>query len=76
MIGGVRKEDGCVQYSLLIEDHAAGLVNVLEKWRDESALRVHLKLPVIVNFFNRFSPHIRGMTVKLYDAEGERGVPM
>jgi len=76
MIEGVRTEDGCLHYSLLLEDRAAGLVNVLEMWRDEAALRVHLKLPVIVNFFNRFSPHIRGMTVQVYDALNARPVPM
>jgi quinol monooxygenase YgiN len=76
MVGGVRKEDGCIHYSLLVEDRAAGLINVLEMWRDEDALRVHLKLPTIVEFFNRFSPHITGMTVQVYDAENARPVPM
>jgi len=76
MVGGVRMEDGCLHYSLLFEDRAAGLVNVVEMWRDETALKVHLKLPVIVNFFNRFSPHIRAMTVQVYDALNPRPVPM
>jgi quinol monooxygenase YgiN len=76
MIGGVRSEHGCIQYSLLVEDHVSGLINVLEIWRDENSLKVHLKQPAIVEFFTRFSPHITGMTAQLYDAENARPVPM
>jgi quinol monooxygenase YgiN len=76
MIGGVRREDGCIQYSLLVEDHVSGLINVLEIWRDEDSLKVHLKQPAIVEFFTRFSPHITGMTAQLYDAENARPIPM
>jgi quinol monooxygenase YgiN len=69
---GVRKEDGCIHYSLLIEDRAQGRINVLEMWRDEAALRVHLALPQIVEFANRFVPHISGGTAQLYDAVNPR----
>ena len=69
---GVRKEDGCIHYSLLIEDRAQGRINVLEMWRDEAALRVHLALPKIVEFANRFVPHISGGTAQLYDAVNPR----
>jgi quinol monooxygenase YgiN len=76
MVGDVRKEDGCIQYSLLVEDRAAGLINVLEFWRDEQALRTHLKLPATLAFFTQFAPHIKGMTAQLFDAANPRAVPM
>ena len=41
MVDKVRAEDGCLHYSLLVEDADKGLVNVLEKWRDDDALLVH-----------------------------------
>ncbi len=69
---GVRQEDGCIHYSLLIEDRAQGRINVLEMWRDEQALRVHLALPNIVEFAHRSVPHISGGTAQLYDAVDPR----
>jgi quinol monooxygenase YgiN len=68
----VRREDGCIHYSLLVEDRARGRINVLEMWRDEAALRVHLALPHIVEFANRFVPHIKDGTAQLYDAVNPR----
>jgi quinol monooxygenase YgiN len=76
MVGAVREEDGCIQYSLLVEDRATGVINVLELWESEEALKTHLQLDATVNFFNRFSPHLTGMTAQLYDAENARSVPM
>eukprot|EP01041_Mallomonas_annulata_P029380 gene29380-51365_t len=32
MIEKVKAEDGCLFYSLLVEDEATGLVNVIEQW--------------------------------------------
>lgn len=72
MIGQVREEDGCQHYSLLPEDRATGLINVLEIWRDEPALRVHLAQPWIVEFYARFSPHMRELNVPIYDVAGTR----
>ena len=45
MVDKVRAEDGCLHYSLLVEDADKGLVNVLEKWRDDDALLVHFGQP-------------------------------
>lgn len=72
----VLAEDGCHHYSLLFEDRAGGVVNVLEIWESEDALKVHLKMPWIDTFFHRFSPHITGMTAQLYDAVNARPIPM
>lgn len=72
MADRVRAEDGCRHYSLLAEDRAAGLINVVEIWEDEAALRVHLAQPWITEFYARFSPHIRAIDVPIYDVAGVR----
>jgi len=75
MVDKVRAEDGCLHYSLLIEDADKGLVNVLEKWRDDDALLVHFEQPWIMAFFEKFFPHLRDTTVKVFDISGERPLP-
>ncbi len=67
MVGTVRAEDGCHHYSLLPEDPAAGLVNVLEIWRDEPALRVHLAQPWTAAFLAQFGPKLQNMNVNIHE---------
>ena len=75
MVGKVRREHGCYQYSLLAEDPARGLVNVLERWEDDAALSTHLKQPWIVAFFNKYVNHLLDLNVKVYDISGVRDLP-
>jgi quinol monooxygenase YgiN len=75
MVGQVRKEKGCRHYSLLVEDAEAGLLNVLEEWDDDAALITHLGQPWIVDFFNRYSPHLQASTVRICDVSAERPLP-
>lgn len=71
MIEKVRAEDGCLQYSLLVEDDADGLVQVLEQWRDDDALMVHFSMPWIADFFAKFAPKMRASTVQIFDIAGD-----
>jgi quinol monooxygenase YgiN len=75
MIGKVRNEAGCQHYSLLVEDAAAGIVNVLEQWTNDGSLIAHLKQPWIVEFFSRHVGHLRASTVQVYDIAGVRPLP-
>jgi quinol monooxygenase YgiN len=75
MIGKVRAEDGCHHYSLLVEDAAAGLVNVLEQWTDDAALGTHLQQRWIREFFGRHVGHLRASTVRVFDIAGSRPLP-
>jgi quinol monooxygenase YgiN len=75
MAGTVRRERGCHQYSLLAEDPAAGLVNVLECWEDDAALAEHLKQPWVVAFFNKYVNELLELNVKIYDIAGIRNLP-
>ncbi len=70
MIDNVRAEDGCHFYSLLVEDEASGLVNVIEHWRDDDALGVHFTMPWIAAFFAKFSPKMLASTVQIFDIAG------
>jgi quinol monooxygenase YgiN len=67
----VLAEDGCHFYSLLVEDAAAGLVNVIEQWRDDDALMVHFSMPWIGAFFTKYSPKMLASTVQIFDISGE-----
>ncbi len=70
MIDRVRAEDGCHFYSLLVEDPATGLVNVIEHWRDDAALGVHFTMPWIAAFFAKYSPKMLATTVQIFDIAG------
>lgn len=70
MRADVLREDGCSHYSLLVQDAASGLVNVIEQWRDDDALKVHFTQPWIARFFAKFAPKMQASTVQIYDIAG------
>jgi len=63
-------EDGCHHYSLLVEDASTGLVNVMELWENDDALKAHFKTPWIVEFFGKYGPQMLASTVQVYDIAG------
>jgi quinol monooxygenase YgiN len=71
----VLQEAGCRHYSLLVEDEAAGVVNVLEMWDDDDALATHLRQPWIAEFFGKFGPQVTAMNLQVYDIAGSRPLP-
>jgi quinol monooxygenase YgiN len=71
MIGRVRAEDGCTHYSILVEDAATGLVQVIEQWRDDAALGVHFTMPWVAAFFAKFGPKMLASTVQIFDIAGD-----
>jgi quinol monooxygenase YgiN len=66
----VLEERGCHHYSLLVEDEAAGVANVLEMWADDDALVEHLKQPWTADFYGKYVGHMRDMAVQVYDIAG------
>jgi quinol monooxygenase YgiN len=72
MLAKIRAEDGCHHYSTLVEDRATGTINVVEIWRDEAALRVHLAQPWIQDFQKRFGPHMQAFDVPIYEVASVR----
>lgn len=76
MVDKVRAEDGCHHYSLLVEDAAAGLVNVMEIWEDDQALAVHFTQPWIGEFFAKYGGKALASTVQIYDISGVRPLPI
>ncbi len=71
MVGKVRAEDGCLFYSLLVEDAATGLVIVCEQWRDDAALLVHFTQPWIADFLGQYGEKMLASTVQVFDIAGE-----
>lgn len=74
MEGVTRKEDGCISYAMAIDDYKAGKIAVVERWRDEQALRTHLATTNVQNFVSEFGPMILAMEGTLYDASNPRPV--
>lgn len=71
----VLKEAGCYHYSLLPEMDGNGVINVLEQWEDDDALKVHFTMPWIIEFSQKYGPHMKGATVRIYDIDGGRDLP-
>jgi quinol monooxygenase YgiN len=71
----VLTEPGCIHYSLLVEDAATGLVNVLEQWSSYEALVEHLTMPWIVEFFGKHGGNMTASTIQVYDIAGSRPLP-
>ncbi len=71
----VLAEQGCHHYSLLVEDEAAGLVNVIEQWDDDAALAVHFTQPWISEFAVKYLTRMKASTVQVYDIAGIRPLP-
>lgn len=69
-----RKEDGCLTYAMALDDYATAQIAVVERWRDEAALRTHLGTGHVKAFIERCGPIIQSMDAKLYDAVNERNV--
>ena len=69
-----RKEDGCLHYTLAVDDAAKGEIVVLERWRDEPALRAHLATDHVKIFLEQVGSIVKAMTAKLYDVSNEREV--
>lgn len=67
----VLAEAGCQHYSLLVEDKAAGIVNVVEGWSDDAALGVHLAQPWVVEFSRKYMPHVLAHSLAIHDVAGQ-----
>lgn len=74
LIDEVRHEDGCLHYSVLVENRTTGLFNITEIWRDEDAFRTHWEQPITVANNKKFESNLLGMTLKIYDVSGVRSM--
>lgn len=70
MLEKIRAEDGCLHYSILLEDASTGLVQVVEQWRDDNALHVHFTMPWVSSFFAKYGPKMQASTVQIFDIAG------
>jgi quinol monooxygenase YgiN len=70
MLKDVRAEDGCLHYSILVEDEVTGFVQVVEQWRDDAALETHFTQPWIAAFFGKYGPKMLASTVQIFDIAG------
>ena len=55
---GSRAEDGCQQFDVLLPQEDQNRVLLVEAWRDQSALDVHMKLPAMARLRETFQPWV------------------
>ena len=69
----VREEKGCIQYTCAVDFETGipiqsldkNMVTVLEKWESPEALRSHLAMPYMADFFARQEPLVDGSLLKM-----------
>ena len=69
LVPQVLKEDGCVHYSLAVENNKNGLIAVCEVWRDDAALAVHLEQPWVTDFSAQVMPLLETHTLKVFNGD-------
>jgi quinol monooxygenase YgiN len=53
-----RAEDGCQQFDVLLPQENQNRVLLVEAWRDQAALDVHMKLPAMTRLRETFGPWV------------------
>ena len=74
VMAATRGEDGCISYSLAVENEAAGIMTIAERWRDLGALQAHLATPHVAVFNAAAQGLIRSLAATRYDVTGEADV--
>jgi quinol monooxygenase YgiN len=68
------QEDGCIYYAMSLADRSSGHVTVLEQWRDQAALDVHLRNPIHRQFVKEYIPEVRHIDIKVFDVQTAREI--
>ncbi len=55
-VAPTRRESGCIQYDLHVDQSDPGSFAFYERWVDEAALEAHLKTPHITSGFAAMTP--------------------
>lgn len=72
-VRATRTEDGCELYAFSRDVLDPDVLHIAEKWRDRAALTAHFSTPHIAVFNAELAAaKVVSMSVKAYDADGER----
>ena len=69
----VRAREGCLFYTVALEDASASRLLVAERWQDQAALTAHLGSTETSAFVEKWMHRMQGEMQK-YDASNERAV--
>jgi (4S)-4-hydroxy-5-phosphonooxypentane-2,3-dione isomerase len=64
-----RTEDGCQQFDVLLPQEDQSRVFLVEAWRDQTALDVHMKLPAMARLRETFAPWVVSFKATLCTAD-------
>ncbi|SOH95347.1 Quinol monooxygenase YgiN [Monaibacterium marinum] len=70
-VANTRKLDGCLFYSIAMDDQASGRVLTVERWKDQDALTAHTQRPEMAEVMGKWMGTIK-MDIQKYDASNER----
>ncbi len=72
MMRATWEESGCLSYSMAVESEDRGVVSIVERWRDEAALKEHFTTPHMAAFNAAVMGAITAIDAKIYEVTGER----
>src|SRR6201984_2973915 len=69
-----RAEDGCQQFDVLLPQEDRSRILLVEAWRDQAALDVHIKLPAMTRLREAWQPWLVSLKATRLFADEDRGV--
>ena len=64
-----RAENGCQQFDVLLPQENQNRILLVEAWRDQAALDVHMKLPSMTRLRETFGPWVISFKATRYTAD-------
>lgn len=70
-VTNTQKFEGCLFYSIALDDQASGRVLTVERWKSQDALTAHTQRPEMAEVMGKWMSRIK-MDIQKYDASNER----
>lgn len=68
-----KAEEGCLFYTVTLDDASAGRMLVVERWRDEQSLAAHMQAQQTKTFLEKWASRMQSDVLR-YNASNERSL--
>ena len=68
-----KAQDGCLFYTVTLDDASAGRMLVVERWRDEQSLDAHMQTQETKTFLEKWASRMQSDVLR-YNASNERSL--
>ena len=72
MMRATWEESGCLSYSMAVENKAAGIITIVERWESEAALKAHFSQPHMAAFNAAVAGAVRSIEARMYEVVNEK----